>query len=90
MKKHTLFIGMAVLPTLLFAVSASSQADMVVVNPDAFDNVRRSPAVFRHDAHNERAKIEECNTCHFNKVDFIISLVYSPAGLTSVLYCGSG
>lgn len=56
MKKCTLFICMAVLPTLLIAVSASPQEDMVVVNSDAFDNPRRPPAVFRHEEHNELAK----------------------------------
>ena len=64
MKKYTLFIGMAVLPTLLIAVSASSQEDMVVVNTDGFENPRRPPAVFRHGEHNELARIEECHVCH--------------------------
>ena len=55
---------MAVLLTLLFFASANSQEDMVLVENDAFENPQRPPAVFRHDEHNELAKIEACNVCH--------------------------
>jgi hypothetical protein len=64
MKKFTRFICTALLPTFLVAVSAYSQEDMVVLNSDAFENPRRPQAVFRHEAHNELAQIEECNVCH--------------------------
>ena len=64
MMKYFLFVWMAVLLTLLSFVSAYSQEEMVVINADAFENPRRPPAVFRHDEHNELAKIEECNVCH--------------------------
>ncbi|MGD9136791.1 MAG: cytochrome c3 family protein [Desulfobacterales bacterium] len=44
--------------------SAFSQEDMEVVGDVGFSEKRRTPAVFRHDEHNEAAQIEECNECH--------------------------
>ncbi|NNL75017.1 MAG: cytochrome c3 family protein [Desulfobacterales bacterium] len=64
MKKNILFIFSILTVYLLIIVSAHSQEDMKFVNADAFKNVRRTPAVFRHDEHNELAQIEECNQCH--------------------------
>jgi hypothetical protein len=64
MKKSAFFICAGLMATLLIFVSAYSQEDMVVVNDDAFTNLRRPPSVFRHDEHNEKAGIEECNKCH--------------------------
>jgi len=37
---------------------------MQAVSADAFGKQRRPPTVFRHDAHNELAGIEECYVCH--------------------------
>ena len=37
---------------------------MEVVDDSGFFNRQRPPAVFQHDAHNEKAQIEECNECH--------------------------
>jgi hypothetical protein len=64
MMKSALPVCMGLLLTLLIFASANSQEDMVLVDNDAFDNPRRPPAAFRHDAHNELAHIEECNACH--------------------------
>jgi hypothetical protein len=64
MMKSALPVCMAVLLTVLILGSANSQEDMVFVDNDAFDNPRRPPAVFRHDAHNDLAQIEACNVCH--------------------------
>jgi hypothetical protein len=64
MMKSALPVWMAVLLTLLIIGSANSQADMGFVDNDTFDNPRRPPAVFRHDAHNDLAQIEACNVCH--------------------------
>ncbi len=44
--------------------SAYAQEDMVAVDNGVFENARRSPSVFVHDAHNEKAGIEECYECH--------------------------
>jgi hypothetical protein len=49
---------------MLFIVNAWSQEDMKAVSPDAFGKPQRPAAIFPHDAHNERAKIENCNQCH--------------------------
>ena len=64
MKKYAFFICAGLIAILLAFVSAYSQEDMVVVNDEAFDNPQRPPAVFRHEEHNEKAGIEECNECH--------------------------
>jgi hypothetical protein len=45
-------------------ICAHAQEDMVFVDTDAFNKPRRPRAVFRHDAHNQLAQIEECNVCH--------------------------
>jgi len=64
MKRSAVFICAGLMVTLLAFVSAYSQEDMVVVNDPAFDNPQRPPSKFRHDEHNEKAGIEECNECH--------------------------
>ena len=64
MKKKILFALTVSFFFLAMMINAHSQEDMAFVDNDAFDNPRRPPAVFRHDAHNELAEIEECNVCH--------------------------
>jgi hypothetical protein len=51
------FIGILLVP-------AFSQEDMEVVDDVGFSTRQRPPAVFRHDEHNEKAEIEDCNECH--------------------------
>jgi hypothetical protein len=48
----------------LFMVNAWSQEEMKAVSPDAFTAPQRPAAVFPHEAHNEKAGIENCNQCH--------------------------
>ena len=55
------FIGLI---SALLLTSAYSQEDMVAVDNGVFDNARRSPSIFIHDAHNETAGIDECFECH--------------------------
>ena len=55
------FIGL--ISGLLFT-PAYSQEDMAAVDNSVFENARRSPVRFMHDAHNETAGIEECYECH--------------------------
>jgi hypothetical protein len=55
--------ALAALGTLCM-VNAWSQEDMKAVSPEAFSNPQRPAAVFLHDAHNEKARIENCNQCH--------------------------
>ena len=64
MKKYLLIV--LLLPVLLAlpVLPALSQEDMEFIENDGFSKRQRPPAVFRHDEHNENAKIEECNECH--------------------------
>ncbi len=55
------FIGLI---SALLLTSAYSQEDMVAVDNGVFENARRSPSIFVHDAHNEKAGIDECYECH--------------------------
>lgn len=48
----------------LCIVNAWSQEDLKAVSPDPFLAPQRPAAVFPHDAHNEKAGIENCNQCH--------------------------
>ncbi len=64
MLKKILIVLIVSLFSLVILLHAHSQEDMAAVDTDVFENPRRPPAVFRHDAHNERAEIEECNVCH--------------------------
>jgi len=64
MKKKILFALTASLFSLTIVINAHPQEDMAFVDNDAFENPRRPPAVFRHDAHNQLAQIEECKVCH--------------------------
>lgn len=68
MRKRTvvLYIGMAVLVSILtfMLMPVYSQEDIVSLQNSAFKDRQRPAAVFPHDQHNEKAKIEECNVCH--------------------------
>lgn len=64
MKKKIFFAFTIALSTLAISYNAHPQEDMELVDNSVFGNPRRPPAVFRHDAHNERAQIEECGVCH--------------------------
>lgn len=48
----------------ILLIPAFSQEDMEVVDDPGFSIKQRPHAVFRHDAHNETAAIEDCNECH--------------------------
>ena len=49
---------------LALSIDSHSQEDMVFIENDVFENPRRPRTVFRHDEHNELARIEDCNACH--------------------------
>jgi hypothetical protein len=40
------------------------QSDMTVARDPAFKISKRPPALFNHDAHNDKAKIADCVACH--------------------------
>lgn len=54
----------ALLCLALGATPVLSQDDMTQLAPEAFENPQRPPSVFVHDAHNEKAGLEECYVCH--------------------------
>jgi hypothetical protein len=62
--KKEIFLLITTLVVGIFWIPAFAQEDMEVVDDLGFSNKRRPPAVFRHDAHNENAEIEDCNECH--------------------------
>ena len=64
MMKKVIFLVIVPLLVGILLIPAFSQEDMEVVDDLGFAKKRRPPAVFRHDAHNEAAQIEECNECH--------------------------
>ncbi len=47
-----------------FGPLALGQEDMTTIAPTDFDHPQRPAAIFKHDAHNEKADIEDCETCH--------------------------
>lgn len=53
-----------VVTSVLALVAAHSQEDMTVVSSEDFYDPQRPAAVFRHDEHNQKAQIDECNQCH--------------------------
>jgi hypothetical protein len=55
------FIGLI---SVLLLTSVHAQEDMVTVDNSVFENARRPPSLFEHDAHNEKAGIDACSTCH--------------------------
>jgi len=64
MAKHRFFICVLVVVFMLICVTGYSQEDMVAVDNSVFDSVQRAQAVFKHDEHNEKAELENCNVCH--------------------------
>ena len=64
MVKKVIFLVIVPLLIGILLIPAFSQEDMEAVDDLGFAKKRRPPAVFQHDAHNEKAQIEECNECH--------------------------
>ena len=64
MKKAAVFIFAIVVVSAFLFVSAYSQEEMTFVDCSVFKNPQRTSSIFRHDEHNEKAEIEECNKCH--------------------------
>ena len=64
MMKKGIFLLMAPLLVIILLLPAFSQEDMEVVDCGSFSKKQRPPAIFRHDEHNEKARIEDCSECH--------------------------
>lgn len=64
--------GVAAVAALCLALglpAAMSQEDMKEIKAEAFAPHTRDAAVFVHDAHNEKAKIDDCAACHHGKTE---------------------
>ncbi len=73
MKKKWLCLALVAQIAALGAVTAAlSQEDMKNIKDPAFATHRRAPAAFAHDAHNEKARIDDCAACHHGGKDGVI------------------
>nr|HID58488.1 acidic cytochrome c3 [Desulfobacterales bacterium] len=60
-----LYVAITILISVFALMHVYAQEDVFVVEDSAFkDNRQRPPALFPHDEHNEKARIEECSVCH--------------------------
>ena len=65
MKAKTIVtLVLAGLLTMFVMAAAQAQEDIVELKSDAFVKHTRPAAVFKHDAHNEAAEIDDCARCH--------------------------
>lgn len=64
MSKTVLVIKWTILIFICVSSSALCQYDMVEVDNSIFGDPARPPSVFKHDEHNEKAGLDECNICH--------------------------
>lgn len=64
MRKNILFIGVLVGVLVLAVMTANSQDDIEYVDDSGFASTMRPLPGFKHDEHNEKADIWECNVCH--------------------------
>ncbi len=62
--KRLLLIPCLALAALCFSHLALGQEGMKELKPEAYKTRQRPPAVFKHDEHNQKAKVEECIRCH--------------------------
>ncbi len=58
-----------VLTSVYMVPVAFSQEDMTEVPVDDFDKLERPQVAFEHDAHNEKAGLEDCVVCHHGMTD---------------------
>ncbi|ACV68315.1 acidic tetraheme cytochrome c3 TmcA [Desulfohalobium retbaense] len=64
MVKRIVPFCLAAVMVFAFLLPAFSQMDMTVLSDPAFGEGQRPPAVFEHDAHNEKAELFDCAVCH--------------------------
>ncbi len=70
MKRRTTPLALvAFVAALLLALPALSQQDMTTIPDEAFKTRTRPPALFKHDEHNEKAKLDDCTACHHGEKD---------------------
>lgn len=64
MKKILLTLSLASLVVVSLWGTLYSQEDVKALADPAFVTMRRGPVPFKHDQHNEKAKITDCKACH--------------------------
>jgi len=64
MRTVTFMVCILLISSALMLQSVYAQEDMMQIDNTVFQKPVRPRAVFPHEAHNEKAAIEECNTCH--------------------------
>lgn len=73
-KKKTIQLAASMLTIIALVImymapAAFSQDDMTMVPADAFGTLERPLVPFAHDAHNEKAELDDCVVCHHSKTD---------------------
>lgn len=61
--------AIAALVVVYMVPLAFAQDDMTMMPVDAFAKLERPQVGFEHDAHNEKAELEDCVVCHHSKTD---------------------
>ena len=71
MKKFKILPYAALFSVFLLAgtMAAFAQENIEIVHDAAFENQTRPPVAFAHDAHNEKAGIDDCGECHHASAD---------------------
>ena len=64
MKKQSLYLLVSVLVSGFMLMVSGAQENMTAVDNAIFGKPERTQSVFRHDSHNEKAIIDDCNECH--------------------------
>lgn len=73
-KKNTFKLAASMLTIIALVIiymapAAFSQDDMTMMPVDAFAKLERPQVPFEHDAHNEKAEIDDCVVCHHGMTD---------------------
>ncbi len=69
MRRTIALAAVAILAGLVWVLPAWTQQDMQRVPNAAFTKPQRQAALFAHDEHNEKAKIEDCGLCHHGETN---------------------
>ena len=65
MKAQTVIVAMILMGLGGFALCQGQETEAIRMDTSAFETLRRPPALFDHDDHNEKAGLEyDCGVCH--------------------------
>ena len=79
--KRAVLVTAIILGGMYLVSSAWGQEDMTHVDQSAFKDPTRPKALFSHDAHNEKAGIDDCATCHHVYEDGVLQKDDSSEGI---------